>query len=100
MVPCPPAADQCPGSEPGTRWQVVSAETLLERLSAQQVRRVWPLLARWEKPATHRRPQDELIEIASWVDRKNRAERLLESPSVARSPQELDEDRRSAGSQG
>ena len=34
----------------GTRWQVVSGEVLLDRAVTQQVRHLWPLLARWEKP--------------------------------------------------
>ena len=67
-----------------TRWQVVSAEVLLDRLSRQQVRSLWPLLARWENPGDTLDASDELLEMASWVDRKNRAERLLQDRRAAR----------------
>jgi DNA (cytosine-5)-methyltransferase 1 len=76
-----------------SRWQVVSGEILLERLSGQQVRSLWPLLARWEKPDDTLTASDELLEIASWVDRKNRAERLLQlAERLAEFPQALDDD--------
>ncbi len=77
-----------------TRWQVVSGEVLLDRLAGQQVRHVWPLLARWEEPGETLDASDELLEMASWVDRKNRAERLLKiATRLAKSPQELNDDR-------
>ncbi len=34
-----------------TRWQVISAEILLDRLGGQQLQWIWPLVERWEKPA-------------------------------------------------
>ena len=78
----------------GTRWQVVSGEVLLDRAVTQQVRHLWPLLARWEKPGDTLDAADELVEMASWVDRKNRAKRLLQiAARLAESPQELDDDR-------
>jgi DNA (cytosine-5)-methyltransferase 1 len=61
-----------------TRWQAVSAEILLERLSAQQVRSLWPLLARWETPASTLAAEDELREIAKWLGRAARAGRIIE----------------------
>ena len=36
-----------------TRWQVISAEILLERLGGQQLQWIWPLVQRWEKPDRH-----------------------------------------------
>ena len=36
-----------------TRWQVISAEILLERLGGQQLQWIWPLVERWEKPDRH-----------------------------------------------
>ncbi len=78
----------------GTRWQVVSGEVLLDRAVTQQVRHLWPLLARWEKPGDTLDAANDLVEMASWVDRKNRAKRLLQiAARLAESPQELDDDR-------
>jgi len=72
---------------------VISAEILLERLSGQQLLSLWPLVRRWERPAETLEAADELTEILRWVDRDNRAERLLEiAARVADTPQELDND--------
>ena len=76
-----------------TRWQVVSAEILLERLSLQQVRPLWPLLARWERPADTLAAESELREIALWLQRELRAERILEIAAwLAGAPEQLDDD--------
>ena len=61
-----------------TRWQVISAEILLERLGGQQLQWIWPLVERWEKPTDTLAAPGELAEIARWVDRGSRAKRLLE----------------------
>jgi DNA (cytosine-5)-methyltransferase 1 len=77
-----------------TRWQVISGEILLDRLAGQQVHHVWPLLARWEKPSATLNASDELLEMASWIDRENRAKRLLQiAQQLAESAEELDDDR-------
>src|SRR5208282_2083742 len=34
-----------------SRWQVICAEILLDRLSNQQIRLIWPLIARWDAPS-------------------------------------------------
>jgi DNA (cytosine-5)-methyltransferase 1 len=76
-----------------TRWQVISAEILLERLSLPQVRPLWPLLARWETPADTLKAGAELREIARWLQRENRAERILEiAAQLAGAPEQLDDD--------
>jgi DNA (cytosine-5)-methyltransferase 1 len=76
-----------------SRWQVVFAETLLERLPASQIRALWPLLVRWDNPAATLAAKDELIEIATWVGREKRAERILElAESLKDRVTELDED--------
>ena len=61
-----------------SRWQVITAEILLERLPASQVRTLWPLISRWENPAATLAAKDELLEIARWVARDHRARRILE----------------------
>lgn len=77
-----------------TRWQVISAEILLERLGGQQLLWIWPLVERWEKPADTLAAPGELEEIARWVGRNSRAERLAEmAKRLADTPQELDSDK-------
>jgi DNA (cytosine-5)-methyltransferase 1 len=78
----------------GTRWHVVAGEMLLDRLTGQQMRLVWPLLARWPGPCDTVHASGELLEMASWVDRRNRAERLLQTAErLAENPWMLDDDR-------
>ena len=50
-----------------TRWQVITAEILLERLTVQQVRSLWPLVARWETPGATLAAETELREIGKWL---------------------------------
>jgi DNA (cytosine-5)-methyltransferase 1 len=77
-----------------TRWQVISAEILLERLGGQQLQWIWPLVQRWKNPTDTLAALDELAEIARWVDRGSRAKRLLEiAGRFADTPQGLDSDR-------
>ena len=75
------------------RWNIISAETLLERLPAPQMRVLWPLLARWEDPAATLAAKDELLELASWVARGHRAARLLDlAEHLKGDPEKLDQD--------
>lgn len=77
-----------------TRWQVISAELLMERLGGQQLVYLWPLVARWEKPVDTLSAPDELAEIARWVGRENRAERLMKiAERLVDKPEELDNDK-------
>jgi DNA (cytosine-5)-methyltransferase 1 len=76
-----------------SRWQVICAELLLDRLSAPQIRSLWPLLARWETPADTLAAEQELREMAKWLERTERAERILElAGQLACSPERLDDD--------
>ena len=77
-----------------TRWQVVSGEILLDRLGRQQLRSIWPLITRWEKPGDTIAAADELTEISRWIDRAARSERLLElADRLAATPDVLNSDR-------
>ena len=76
-----------------TRWQIVSAEILLERLTFQQVRSLWPLLARWDTPGATLAAETELREIGTWIGRRERAERIAElAGRLACAPEQLDDD--------
>jgi DNA (cytosine-5)-methyltransferase 1 len=66
-----------PWLDAATRWQVVQAELLLSRARTDTVRAVWPLLERWRMPEETLRHADELREIASWIERDERAAQLL-----------------------
>lgn len=76
-----------------TRWQVICAEILLDRLAQTEVRHLWPLIARWETPADTLGAESELRVIAGWVDREVRAERILDFAGLlASAPEQLDDD--------
>ncbi|WP_232793911.1 DNA cytosine methyltransferase [Pseudofrankia saprophytica] len=62
-----------------TRWQVVVAEMLFDRVTVEQVRLLWPLLAGWSSPATTVEAAEGFLESASWIRRRHRAEQLLEA---------------------
>ncbi|WP_428962268.1 DNA cytosine methyltransferase [Micromonospora fluostatini] len=77
-----------------TRWQVVSAEMLLDRAAPDLVRFLWPLVERWEQPQNTVDAGDELLEMGRWVNREQRADRLLELARTLASQQgdPLDDD--------
>ncbi|MDG4802685.1 DNA cytosine methyltransferase [Micromonospora sp. WMMD980] len=77
-----------------TRWQVISAEMLLDRAAPEQVRILWSLLERWEQPQDTVGAGDELVEIGRWINREHRAERLLElARTLTLQPDLLDDDK-------
>lgn len=77
-----------------TRWQVISGEVLMDRLGRGQLRSIWPLIERWEKPGDTAAATDELTEIARWIDRAPRAVRLLAlADRLADTPEVLESDR-------
>ena len=78
-----------------TRWQLIAGEVFIERLTAKQLRSIWPLVRRWEKPGdTLANGAKDLREMARWLDRASRAERLLEvAHQLADSPETLDGDK-------
>lgn len=77
-----------------TRWQVVSGEILLDRLAAQHLLSIWPLVESWEQPGDTQANAEDLREIARWIDRPSRAEQLLQlADGLANAPHVLDSDR-------
>lgn len=76
-----------------TRWQVVSAEILLERLGGQQIQWIWNHIKQWKEPAdTLEAP--ELLAVIAQYGRDSRAERLREiAERIADTPKELDGDK-------
>jgi DNA (cytosine-5)-methyltransferase 1 len=61
-----------------TRWQVIAAETLLDRSPAAHVRHLWPVIRGWGEPDGVLAAADLVREVAGWVNRGQRAERLLD----------------------
>lgn len=62
-----------------TAWQVVVAETLFDRLSTVSAQLVWPRLDSWATPQATLADAEDLREVASWVGRDDRVDRLLET---------------------
>lgn len=65
-----------------TRWQALVAERLLDRASFQTMQSMWPLLQKHLSPTATVALQEELLLVAGWMDRTDRAEIVLE---IARS---------------
>jgi DNA (cytosine-5)-methyltransferase 1 len=75
------------------RWQVISAEILLGRITAQQVRSAWPLVAQWQSPADTLSAEAELRELAKRLRRGDQADRILQIAALlVDSPEDLDSD--------
>jgi DNA (cytosine-5)-methyltransferase 1 len=62
-----------------TAWQVVVAETLLDRLPTPSAQLAWQSLSSWATPEAALADAEELREVASWVGRDDRVDRLLET---------------------
>ena len=78
-----------------SRWQVICAELLLDRLAPAQIRSLWPLLARWDSPADTLAARSELCEIGRWLERGSRVERILKlAEQLSNTPGQLDDDDR------
>lgn len=90
----PTAELTVPWLRASTRWQVVAGEVFAERLTVQQLRMIWPLIARWKQPSdTLVNGARDLNEMARWLDRVSRAERLLRIANrLVEIPTALDDD--------
>ena len=81
-----------------TRWQVVCADTLLDRAQPDHVRLIWPLLERWKEPGDTAGAADEVVEIGRWINRSQRAHRLSTiAAQLSADPAALDGEARVAG---
>ncbi len=61
-----------------TRWQVVSAEHLLDRAQGSVVDLMWPVLVRWTTPEHTLGDEEQLRDLAGMINRERRATQLLE----------------------
>ncbi|MGY1684416.1 DNA (cytosine-5-)-methyltransferase [Geodermatophilus sp. SYSU D00867] len=61
-----------------TRWQVVSAELLLDRATADVTKLLWPILRGWETPESTQDSDEALREIGTHMGRGPRALQVLE----------------------
>ncbi len=66
-----------PWLKASTRWQVVSAELLLDRATADVVKLVWPMLKIWATPELTQ-DNDEMLRAIGPMGRGGRATQLLE----------------------
>lgn len=63
------------------RWLVVEGELLLGRSNADSARTLWPLVSKFDHPTLTIENGEQLREMASWIDRTDRAEQVLEAAS-------------------
>jgi DNA (cytosine-5)-methyltransferase 1 len=83
-----------PWLKASSRWQVISAELLLERLSGTPLWFTWKALEKWEKPADTLAAADALSDVLRGVGRKDRARNFLGlARRLAQTPQVLDSDK-------
>ena len=76
-----------------SRWQVISAEIMLGRLSVRQLGLLWPMLSRSKGPADTLAAEAELRQVGAWIGRGARAEQILQIACyVACAPEQLDDD--------
>jgi DNA (cytosine-5)-methyltransferase 1 len=72
------ASPSLPWLRPTTRWLVLLGELLLDRLPADQIRAVWPAVATFSEPEDVLQRQSDFREVTSWIDRADRADRIIE----------------------
>ena len=74
-----------------TRWGVIQAELLLDRATPAHVRSLWPLIAKFAEPEETIAAADDLIEMAGWIGREDRARHVLDTAAhFVGSPTALD----------
>jgi DNA (cytosine-5)-methyltransferase 1 len=62
-----------------TRWQVIQAELLFDRVRPDLARKAWPIVAALRTPNSTMRSPAELAEVAGFVGRQRALESLLET---------------------
>jgi DNA (cytosine-5)-methyltransferase 1 len=72
-------APRVPWLRASTRWQVIQAELLLDRVRSDVARKAWPIIAPLRTPAATMRLPVELTELAGFVGRQRALESLLET---------------------
>jgi DNA (cytosine-5)-methyltransferase 1 len=64
-----------------TRWLVILAESLLDRVRPETAARAWPLMAGFRTPRMTLEARDELLEIAGYVGRRQKVSEIDEMAS-------------------
>ena len=73
-----------------TRWSVILAEHLFDRVRAEVSTRAWPLVAHLSTPRQTIKKSEELAEIAGYVGRRSAAQEILEIAKwFIKSPRDL-----------
>jgi DNA (cytosine-5)-methyltransferase 1 len=84
---------QIPWLAAETRWQVISAELLLDRAPTAQARLAWNALRQWRTPQESVEAVDQVRALARAMDRARRGERVLElARQLAPQPEQLNDD--------
>jgi DNA (cytosine-5)-methyltransferase 1 len=84
-----------------TRWQVAAAEMLLDRAVSEQVRHLWPVVARWKQPEDTLANAEDLLEVGRWIGRETRAKQVLRVARwLTEHPGQLDNDATARDVQG
>jgi DNA (cytosine-5)-methyltransferase 1 len=68
---------QLPWLAAESRWQVICAESLLERAESDQVRVLWPLIQSWDGPSATLAQAEAVRAIGLSIRRTERVEKLL-----------------------
>jgi len=66
-----------PWLKPDSRWQVISAELLLDKAPTDHVRRIWPVLKQMKTPTDTLRRAQEIRDIGRLIGRENRATQIV-----------------------
>lgn len=66
-----------PWLRPASRWQVILAELLLDRLPPEQIAVLWQALQAFSEPAHILGRESEFRELCTWIDRENRVESIV-----------------------
>ena len=87
-----PRTSTLPWLHANSRWHALLGELLLDRVTKTVANSVWPLLEKFSNPADLLQGQDELQEVAAWLGREDRAERICSVAQRLNSEPDISDD--------
>lgn len=81
-----------PWLQTGSRWQAIVGEMLLGRASAENVRSVWAHASAWVSPEILVASTDLVREVASWIEKDDEAQALIDLARAVVGPDGLHDD--------